>query len=191
VEISLRLQSVFENQRDPASIPSRDRTLDLSSIQQVHPLQNPSLVSDMLKMTVSRQGLAPSKDEGALAAQMQKNASQTALDNFFDGEYFKKTPAGKLKAEVEKATQQQVTFAPTPAGIQQKLGMNFKLIERTAAVNYEGYFKSQLFYGMDANQLIFSVTKPLDPTTEVGVKNTATSFDFGGAVSQLVLTHSF
>jgi hypothetical protein len=171
-----------------AFIPPQDRCIDVKSIVQVQPL-NDSLVTKEMVATYMPTNMTPGTDPNLFANQFTAGLGQRISDKLMKSDFFRHSSIGRVANDIEKATKQSFVYIPD-RGVTQKIDFKVKAIERTAEVAYEGYFKSTVTYIADQNNVVFVISKNLNPTTVLSLTNTSPMGQFNQS-GMMVLTHTF
>ncbi len=170
------------------SIPNQDRSIDLNSVVAVKPFEN-SIFDRQLVNSYFPTGLTPTTDQTALIMQLQTGFESRFTEQFFNGEFFKKTSVGKIANQIQEASRPEFTFKPLH-GPPQKFDFRYQPIEQTAIINYSGYCNSSVVYNLAQNSVAIGISKKLDTETTLSFSNTSPAGQFSPN-GNLTLTYTF
>jgi hypothetical protein len=176
------------SQRASAFIPPQDSCIDVHSIVVMQPL-NDSLITKQMVSTYMPTNLTPTTDPNRFASQFEASLGQKITDQLMKSPMFKNSSIGQVTSSFEKVTQQSFTYHPDQ-GVAQKFNIAVKAAERTASLNYEGFFKSSLTYASNASNMVWTVSKAVGQATTLSLTNTTPVGTFSPS-SMISLSHSF
>jgi hypothetical protein len=173
-----------------ASIPDRQRQIDVTGIEPTHPA-NQHIINQKLLATYIPLNLTPTNDQTAFAEQLSKGIQQRAFDQFFSGRMFNVATLQQISHTVENATRTDISFGKNAQGeTEHQLKLDLKAFEQKALVRYEGVFSSTFTYIADKNNMEFRISKVLAQDTVIELTSVGPMGQIG-AENYLTVTYSF
>ncbi len=173
-----------------ASIPERDREINFSTIQPVYSLNKDWFNKDIFTKYCPST-LTPTTDQKALSSQFQMGVAQKFADSVVNDTLMQQPMLKTIKHQVDTATSQALTIGSlSPSGISHKIVFKVNTAERQAVATYDGYFHSDATYRMATNDVVISVSKPLNSVTTMAIQNVM-PIDQSSNSTNLTLTYQF
>jgi len=157
-----------------AYIPPETQSMDLKTVNVVTPPVNP-LVTKSMVVKYLPTNLTPGTNRTLVWTQFQSGVQQKVSDAILNSSMVKQNSVAnsvaKINDNLQKVAQKSVSISG-PGGVPQKFSMNINPAMRQAVVNYQGYFDSNITYSSQQNNMVWTVSKPVDKSTTVKFTNT-------------------
>lgn len=157
-----------------AYIPPETQSMDLKTVNVVKPPVNPFVTKSMVIQYLPT-NLTPGTNRTLVWTQFQSGVQQKVSDAILNSSMVKQNSVAnsvaKINDNLQKVAQKSVSISG-PGGVPQKFSMNVNPAMRQATVNYQGYFDSNITYFSQQNNMVWTVSRPVDKTTTVKFTNT-------------------